>query len=153
MSEKGSRPLKRLLASRMQASSWLGWLRQRLFRLDTFRLSCTPHQMLWPPLQVVDRVVQKLALHSALEATLAAAPPELVADVLQHVRRQLSVPDAARHALGLADVLFNSCPASLARDEATLERLAQLRTAIGEELRTQEQLMVVAGMVAAVQQA
>lgn len=103
--------------------------------------------------EVVDRVVQKLALHNALEATLAAAPPELVADVLQHVRRQLSVPDAARHALGLADVLFNSCPASLARDEATLERLAQLRTAIGEELRTQEQLMVVAGMVAAVQQA
>ncbi|KAL4433601.1 hypothetical protein ABPG75_000042 [Micractinium tetrahymenae] len=103
--------------------------------------------------EVVDRVVQTLALHGALEATLAAAPPELVAEVLQHVRRQLGMPGAARYALGLADVLFNSCPPALAGEQTTLERLQQLRSAVAEELRTQEQLMVVAGMVAAVQQA
>lgn len=102
--------------------------------------------------EVVDRVVQALALHGALEATLAAASPELVADVLQHVRRQLSTPGAAQHALGLASVLFNSCPRALAGEEVILARLQQLRSAVTEELRTQEQLMVVAGMLAAVQQ-
>lgn len=97
-------------------------------------------------------MVQALALHGALEATLAAASPELVADVLQHVRRQLSTPGAAQHALGLASVLFNSCPRALAGEEVILARLQQLRSAVTEELRTQEQLMVVAGMLAAVQQ-
>ncbi|KAL4450608.1 hypothetical protein ABPG77_000964 [Micractinium sp. CCAP 211/92] len=103
--------------------------------------------------EAVDRVVQALALHGALEATLAAASPELVADILQHVRRQLSTPGTANHALGLADTLFNSCPRALAREKTILERLRQLRSAVAEELRTLEQLMVVAGMVAALQQA
>ncbi len=97
--------------------------------------------------------MQALALHGALEATLAAASPELVADILQHVHRQLSTPGTANHALGLADTLFHSCPRALAREKTILERLRQIRSAVAEELRTLEQLMVVAGMVAALQQA
>lgn len=97
--------------------------------------------------------MQALALHGALEATLAAASPELVADILQQLRRQLSTPGTAHHALDLADALFNSCPRALAGEKTTLERLRQVRSAVAEELRTLEQLMVVAGMVAALQQA
>lgn len=103
-----------------------------------------------PSVQVVDSVVQALVLHGALEATLAAAPAELVGSVLQQVRRQLGSPGNSKRALALADCLFSSCPPSLASEPQVLERMQQLRSAVADELWTQEQLLQVQGMLAAV---
>ena len=102
------------------------------------------------PSQVVESVVQALSLHGALEATLSAAPVDLVASLLLHVRRQLSSPQHARGAIGLAHCLLSRCPAALAVDGPARERLQQLRAAVGEELRTQEQLLALQGVVGAI---
>lgn len=107
-----------------------------------------------PPLpQVMESVVQALLLHGALEATLAAAPAELVAGLLQHVRRQLGSPQHARGAIGLTHCLLSSCPAALAADGPAQDRLQQLRGAVVEELKTQEALLALQGIVGAVMHA
>jgi hypothetical protein len=101
----------------------------------------------------VERVVEAVVLHGALEATLAAAPAELVASLLRHVSRQLSSPRHARGALAVADCLLSSGSPALASGGPARERLAQLRAAVTEELRTQEQLLVLQGVVGALVQA
>ena len=106
-----------------------------------------------PACQVVERVVEAVVLHGALEATLAAAPAELVASLLRHVSRQLSSPRHARGALAVADCLLSSDSPALASGGPARERLAQLRAAVTEELRTQEQLLVLQGVVGALVQA
>lgn len=103
-------------------------------------------------MQIVDDVVQALVLHDALGATLTAAPPDVVGALLQHVRRQLGSPGTANHALALAGRLLDSCPSALAGEPHVLDRLQQLRSAVAEELGTQERLMVVQGMVSAMHQ-
>ena len=100
-------------------------------------------------MQVVDSVVQALVVNDALEATLATASAELVASVLHHVRRQLSRPRHACAAIALADCLLSSCPVALG-EEGQVQELQKLRAAVTEELRTQEQLMLLQGTVGAV---
>ena len=94
-------------------------------------------------------MVQALVQQDALESTLAAASADLVAALLQHVRRQLSIPQRLDYALLLVDCLLNSCPASLSSDGPTVERLQQLHSALAEELRTQEQLLELSGLLGA----
>ena len=103
-----------------------------------------------PCTQVVESVVQALIVHSALEATLAAAPAELAARLLQHMRRQLSRPQQARGAVAVLECLLNCCPPSLMAEPEVQDRLQQLRASLAEELRTQEQLMELKGIVAGV---
>lgn len=89
-----------------------------------------------------------LMLQGALESTLASAPVELVAVLLQHVRRLLGSPQHVGSAVAVTQCLLACCPAALA-DATVQERLQQLRGALAEELRTQEQLLELAGMVGA----
>lgn len=91
--------------------------------------------------------MQALVQQDALESTLAAASADLVAALLQHVRRQLSIPQHLDCALSLVHCLLNSCPAALGSDAPTAERLQQLQSALAEELRTQEQLLELSGLV------
>lgn len=94
-------------------------------------------------------MLDALTLHGALDATLAAVPAELLAGLLQHVRRQLSRPAHAATAIAVAHSLLSSCPGSLALggDGGVGAQLADLRGAVIAELRTQEQMLVLRGMV------
>lgn len=101
------------------------------------------------PLQIIESVVEALWRQRALEATLAAAPAQLAAALLQHCRSQLGRPLYARTAIAMAERLLSSCPATLDAGGVGLEHLERLEGAVAEELRTQEQLMGVQGMVSA----
>lgn len=102
--------------------------------------------------QPVGRVVDALTLQGALESTLAAAPPDLVASLLQHVRRQLSSPVHVGSAVAVTQCLLTGSAqlGAVAGDIVVQARIQQLRSAVAEELRTQEQLQALKGIVGAV---
>lgn len=93
--------------------------------------------------------MQALLQQGALESTLASAPAELVAALLHHVRRQLGSPQHVGNAVAVTQCLLACCPAAVLADGTVQERLQQLRGAVAEELRTQEELLELAGMVGA----
>ncbi|EFN51794.1 hypothetical protein CHLNCDRAFT_139756 [Chlorella variabilis] len=65
------------------------------------------------------------------------------------IESQLGRPLYARTAIAMAERLLSSCPATLDAGGVGLEHLERLEGAVAEELRTQEQLMGVQGMVSA----
>lgn len=100
-------------------------------------------------LQIVEGVLDLVQQHGALEASLGAAPSDLVADLLKHCRRQLCKPQHARNAIAVAECLLSSCIEVIASDEALQHELKRLQGAVAEELRTQEQMMALQGVLGA----
>ena len=100
-------------------------------------------------MQIVAQVVDAVARQGALEAALSAVQPELAAGLLQHCRCQLGRPRLAAAAVVLAEHLIVCCPAALGTRGTAPDALERLQGAVTEELRTQERLMALRGMVAA----
>ncbi|KAL4854143.1 U3 small nucleolar RNA-associated protein 15 [Chlorella vulgaris] len=99
--------------------------------------------------EIVEGVLDLVQQHGALEASLGAAPSDLVADLLKHCRRQLCKPQHARNAIAVAECLLSSCIEVIASDEALQHELKRLQGAVAEELRIQEQMMALQGVLGA----
>jgi len=97
-------------------------------------------------LQAVESVLHALVEQDVLESLLTAAPAELVMALLQLARSAFNNPNHVESAVAVMHRLL-TCRPGFAKGSDGVECLQQTQSILAEELRTQEQLLSVLGVV------
>lgn len=98
--------------------------------------------------QALESVLHALVEEDVLETLLAAAPTELLTALLHQTQNMLTDPKYADSVVTVLHLLLTAQPGRQStKADSAMEWLQQLQSRLAEELRTQEQLLNLLGLL------